>query len=1446
MTIDRLREVLGAVGPTPDARELSEMLWLACHISPPAEEPPPSPPVPPQPSTAEPGTVPGLATPPPRPPAPPPAPLTALHPRPAPDTGPAAGAAAEVLVPTAPMLADPLGVQRALRPLKRRVPSRHRFELDEEATAARIADTRLPVPVLVPSPERWLSLSLVVDTGPTMRLWRPLARELAETLVRQGAFQDVHVAYLDGRGRVASTPGAPPQDPGTLLDASGRQAVLVLTDCSGPHWWDGRAAKAVRRWARAGPTAILQPLPEHLWRRTAAPASPGLAMLPRPGAPNTDLRFTPYDGAPAPGVPVPVLEVAPRWFDAWARLVAGSEPQPAAVATLPSRPSGSTPPARERELPVAERVRRFLATASPSAAELAAHVAVSVPSLPVMRLIQHRILGGSGPGQLAEVLLSGLLRPAGGARYEFVPGAREALLDTLPRPEAQHTRHVLEAVSAEIERRAGTSAETFRALLPAEGGPVTLTADTDHFALLTPRTRTHLTPAPRPDLLELLGTPVEELIGPGWDRRPPHPTLIGVDGSDSVWLDILRSNRYGPHGMITGPRPVRDALLRTIVFSLALGRSPDIVTFAFADFSGGASFVGLGSLPHVATAVHTTSAESPLISRLPGVLATERRRRQAVLQDAGIFRWDDYQAAIAEGRPLEPLPALVVFVDNTGPLLEARPDLIEPVMALCEERPAHGMRFVFCSPDEVAFLTDLVAWRIEVPDGPGPASLQVYGEPGAPSFRPAHISLDSADPIVARMRESRPRTRRLPWPDEPAPPRALPQFDVLKLNGGGTSGMFEERWALPPTEPRDPAIGYDQDGEVVTLDPLDISTGIPHGLIVGDTEARQHAVRNIVLALAAGYSPEDRTFAFAGLGEHPLGGPLHLPHVQFSGDELLGRPPRLQSFIDYLSEELDTRAASGSADTPVLVVFVDVSLTFPSGEPEVAEALLSLAERGRALGVQLVVSSSTVEGTTTWNRLLPLLGWRIAAGRMPPSLQRALGQASLPFPDERTAYLLAGGGSPRQFTLAPDPPAPATTDFVRRALHRHADMMLPALLGTDHSAEDGAVLDVLRRLCVSEMRARFDVPRHPRHIAYGGDDLPRITRMATLYGRMLANLGVLSHGDVVKAGVGWTGEVVDEPNTTMADLFEESRGGVLLLHMSRTHEDTTGRTDPGFHEEFPSLIQEHGEDPVVVLCADAGQHLGLRHFDPQFTDRFRRFTEFDRTLSREPPSRPAAIPDGRIPVGVDEGTDEPVLLDFGTDRHLLISGPSGSGKTAVMRGLIDLLMSRHDIGVGTLIYILDGSGKLRVSSGPGSRERPGVRYTSAPEEFGPLLTEAIWGTRARLLSGSGPEIYVFIAHRGRLLTDDPLEPLLPQLRTIREHGLHLVLLRNQLSLGDPLDPMVSTLREFGAPVLLTGRVGGHEADLWDVPEALRGPLPRSRAVLAHPDRRRLIRLAEPS
>ncbi|TDC46363.1 hypothetical protein E1281_28170, partial [Actinomadura sp. KC345] len=949
-----------------------------------------------------------------------------------------------------------------------------------------------------------------------------------------------------------------------------------------------------------------------------------------------------------------------------------------------------------------------------------------------------------------------------------------------------------------------------------------------------------------PDLLDLLGTPVAELIGDEWNRSP-HPTLIGVENDDDpVWVDIMGGNPDLPHGLILGLRDEPDPLLRTIVLSLALGHSPNVVNFAFVDLSRDLTFTGLGRLPHVATAVHSNLPESPLLSRLTEALEAERRRREAVLRAVHLPTWDAYQSAMANGRELEPLPALIVIIDDVGPFLDAQPDVIEPLSRLCEAGPAQGITFVFRSPNDQPppSVASLVGWQITAPGtwGPGTASLHIFGQSVHPGFRPAYVALETAAPIVEAMRRRGPHANRLHWPDEPgtpseppSPPVILPESDVLTLNGAGRRGTFEETWALPPIEPRDPAIGYDPDGNVVTLYPLDISAGIPHGLIVGETAARQRAARNIALALAATYSPKDLTFAFAGLGEHALGRPLDLPHVAFSDDELLGRPERLQSFIDYLSAELDSRAASSHGEEPGLVVFADVSLTFPSSRPAVGETLLSAAQRGRALGVQLLVSSSTVEGTTIWNRFLPLLGWRVAAGRMPPSLQRVLGQANLPFPDERTAYLLAGGGGPRRLTLAPDPPESAVRDFARRATEADTDLSLRRLLGIDPAAEDESVMRVLRNLFRSERSAW----RHSRHLVFEGTEQPAMARAAELYGGMLAALGRLAHGDVREVTISSSGHILAgaRPDTTIGMLFAQSRGGVLLIHMSDAHPD--GRPVGWLGNGLRPSMDRHGEDPVVVLCADADQVLALRNADPFFTDQFSRIGGFERTPPTDPgpPGTPAAGSGGRVRIGVDDETGEPVLLDFDTDRHLLISGPSGHRRATLARLLVEEI-ARSRPAWRRRIYILDHpSDPLPLDPGVEGLER--VRSSGGSGDPAELVAEV--AKTARRWSDSGLETYLIVTNRQRLLRGDPLTPLLPLLEPGREHGLHLVLSRPQFGFGEPPDPMVRALREAGSPALLMGH-SGQEAELWDVPQPLLASLSGGRAVLARGDQRRLIRV----
>ncbi|GGU32769.1 SAV_2336 N-terminal domain-related protein [Streptomyces coeruleorubidus] len=482
--VARLAAALSAAGASPTPRELAELLWMAGQLDPdrPEEEPSGEPGDGDTPSAPEENTPAEAETPAPVPPQPQPEPEPEPV-RPTPDRVPLSlpaarsphhrhdspgGDGSPLLAPAPPMLPHPLALQRALRPLKRRVPSPHAWVLDERATADRIArlgaHPDVWVPVLRPAPDRWLRLSLVHDTGPTMPVWRPLVSELHTALAQSGIFRAVtlHPATPDGRARHVP-----------VLD-DGRTVTLVISDCMGPQWRPGEAGdrwyRTLRHWAHRMPLAVVQPLPEHLWSSTALPAEPGLLTSPATAAPSAALAFTPYEAAPPPdrALPVPVLEPGAPWLAHWAALVAGpgGARTQGAAAWLPPAPAPPAEPAQDIAGSSPEDlVLRFRATASPEAFRLAGHLALAVPSVPVMRLVQRAVDRDPRPQHLAEVILSGMLTAVPGppGSYAFRPGVRELLLRSLPRTARGRTREFLARIGSLIDERAGLAAGEFQA-----------------------------------------------------------------------------------------------------------------------------------------------------------------------------------------------------------------------------------------------------------------------------------------------------------------------------------------------------------------------------------------------------------------------------------------------------------------------------------------------------------------------------------------------------------------------------------------------------------------------------------------------------------------------------------------------------------------------------------------------------------------------------------------------------------------------------------------------------------------------------------------------------------------------------------------------------------------------------------------------------------------------
>uniref|UniRef100_UPI00244CD55C SAV_2336 N-terminal domain-related protein n=1 Tax=Amycolatopsis kentuckyensis TaxID=218823 RepID=UPI00244CD55C len=342
-------------------------------------------------------------------------------------------------------LTNPRAIERALRPLARRVPSRRDHELDEVRVATNAAETGLWLPVTRPAATRRFDVVVVRDTGRSTRLWRATADAFVRLLERQGAFRDVRTVQLDTDQAVPETyrvAGRPDRRPlRELADPRGRRIVLVLTDGVGRAWRPDTVASWLTALGEDNPLAVVHHLPHHLWRLGNLTTELANLSAGGPGTPNRRLRFDVFAEPGAPrreGLPVPVLELSGRWLARWAGLLTVTGPAEVTLPVAVLGRSADVPEDLPAELSAHERVRAFHLTASPAAFRLAALLSAVPIDLAVMRFVQRKMVPGSALFHLAEVLHGGLLTDVAaeaGEDFDFLPGVRAELLGALRRAE---------------------------------------------------------------------------------------------------------------------------------------------------------------------------------------------------------------------------------------------------------------------------------------------------------------------------------------------------------------------------------------------------------------------------------------------------------------------------------------------------------------------------------------------------------------------------------------------------------------------------------------------------------------------------------------------------------------------------------------------------------------------------------------------------------------------------------------------------------------------------------------------------------------------------------------------------------------------------------------------------------------------------------------------------
>jgi S-DNA-T family DNA segregation ATPase FtsK/SpoIIIE len=187
-----------------------------------------------------------------------------------------------------------------------------------------------------------------------------------------------------------------------------------------------------------------------------------------------------------------------------------------------------------------------------------------------------------------------------------------------------------------------------------------------------------------------------------------HP-LLGLYDHPTQQKQILfqvDTARGGGHLLIFGSAGTgKSSLLRTLVTSLALTRTPTDVNFYILDFGGQSTLKVLDGLPHVGAVA--TRFEAERIERLIAYMHDEVSRRNDLFRTARVDSYEDYNARVS---PEDCLPVIYLIIDGYGDFKRSVDmELTKSVSTLISGGAASGLFLVVSASLQSEIPNDLFA-----------------------------------------------------------------------------------------------------------------------------------------------------------------------------------------------------------------------------------------------------------------------------------------------------------------------------------------------------------------------------------------------------------------------------------------------------------------------------------------------------------------------------------------------------------------------------------------------------------------------------------------------------------------------------------------------------------------------------------------------------------------
>jgi S-DNA-T family DNA segregation ATPase FtsK/SpoIIIE len=911
--------------------------------------------------------------------------------------------------------------------------------------------------------------------------------------------------------------------------------------------------------------------------------------------------------------------------------------------------------------------------------------------------------------------------------------------------------------------------------------------------------------------------------------RAPIGQPVGTSSSAPVMLDLKEAaaGGMGPHGLLVGATGSgKSELLRTLVAGLALTHPPELLSLVLVDFKGGAAFAGLAGLPHTAGLITNLQAEPRTVDRARAALRGELERRQRLLRDAGdLDGIEAYQRERSADPTLEPLPRLLIVVDEFGELLAAHPEFLDLFTAIGRTGRSLGIHLLLASQrleaGRLRGLDSHLRYRICLRTFSPADSAAVLGAPDAYFLPPAPghglLKVDS-DPH-----------RRF---------RGLLVSGLSRAATVGHAAVAPEPSLVLPfdplIEPARPSGSDGWSGRSVPRSEADGAAGSPAPPGCGDLEAVVRVMAPIVRA---------------GRRTHRIWLPALEATIPLDQVVEVGSPPRSPGHPDWLrvpvgvvdrpfdqSQEpllLDFTGQSGhlaiagaprsGKSTLLATLIAGFALTHRPDEVQFycvdlgggpLHELAGLPHLGAILGIRepgevrrlvhelLAVLAEREEGFRR-HGIASMAAWHRRRAAMPPAERDRYGEA----------FLVIDNWS--RFRQAFSDLEPAIEVLVGSGLHCGFHLVVAANRWPDLRL-------ALRDNIGGRLELRLNDPLE--------SEIDRAA--ATRLPDRLPGRGLTPAGDEFQTALPLVLASHDQP-ATHAPGKACSRS--VAHHAIRS---PTGAEAPPLRP-LPALIPLEpllvaGGDPPGSTGGPAGS--AVRPIKPP-----------------KPPSGDLGGPTGApagppgalkpVPIGLHDHRLELVRLDLGSSPHLMVFGDPESGRSATLRCVATALMAHHAPDTLRMVLVdfrqslaglvksahCDAYASTATAAAEAARRLRSILERRVPGNMGQSPAPGgSWG-------GGGPhhllviDDYDLVAAGGR----NPLDPLLDLVALGRDVGLHVLLARpvNGTARGS-FEPFYQRVRDSsGAGLILSG--DPREGPLLGARTATPQPPGRGQLVIRH-------------